>query len=214
MRPGAAARAGGVSYVPSPKNDLFRYVRFRPGVLPGLPDGFAQNSWNIQSPSPLPGTRVLADWLKADGSPSGYAAATLSDGGLFFTHILLENGPDAEHAEGRMLRAAVEYLGARAGRRSPIAIVRGTLSERAGSGDSDLVPQAVDDVGALLDAVGLPHVVVTDEAVGRGALRGRRVAVFPLNFRVSDAEARQVQQFVAAGGRVIGCYSADRVCGR
>ena len=56
-----------LTYVGSPKNDLFRYVRFRPGVLPGLPDGFPQASWNIESPVPLPDTRVLADWLGADG---------------------------------------------------------------------------------------------------------------------------------------------------
>ena len=198
-----------IRYVPSPKGDLFRYVRFRPGVLPGLPDGFPQNSWNVESPDLLPGTQVLADWLNAAGQPSGHAAATLCDGGMFFTHILLDNGPEAERTEGLMLRAAVDYLAARAGRRCPIAIVRGTLSERAGGSDSALVPDMVQQMGQMLEAVGLPHVVLTDEAVERGALRGRKVAILPLNFRVSDVEAQQVRRFVTSGGRLIGCFSTD-----
>jgi uncharacterized lipoprotein YddW (UPF0748 family) len=202
------------THVASPKNDLFRYVRFRPGVLPGLPDGFTQNSWNIGSPSPLPGTQVLADWLGADGKPSGYAAATLSDGGLFFTHILLDNGADAERTEGLMLRAAVEHLAVHTGQRRPIAIVRGTLTETPGNSNARLVPQVVEEMEQMLDAAGLPYVVLTDQSVGRGALRGRRVAILPLNSTVNDAEVAQLQQFVGAGGRVMGCFSLDARIGR
>ena len=198
-----------LTYVGSPKNDLFRYVRFRPGVLPGLPDGFPPASWNIESAVPLPDTRVLADWLEADGKGSNYIAATLSDGGLFYSHILLPDGADAERNAGLMLRAAVEYLSARAGQRRMIAIVRGTVSEKVEGSDGGLVPRMVEDMSQVLDAVGLTYVVLSDEAVEGGALKGRKVAILPLNFKVSDGEVRQIQQFVAAGGKVIGCFSTD-----
>ena len=197
----------GRTYVASPDRKLFCRVRSRPGVLAGLPDGFAQVSWNISAPRPAEGTLVLAEWLTAEGKESGHAAATLSDTGFFFSHVLIPQTEQDQVKAGRMLRAVAQYLAARRGRRRDVAIVRGTASEAAGIGDSDLVPVVVDEMGRMLDAVAMPYTVLPDEAVARGALRGRRVAILPLNFRLAPGEAQALRAFSAAGGKVVACFS-------
>jgi uncharacterized lipoprotein YddW (UPF0748 family) len=199
----------GVRYVPSPDRTLFRRVSFRQGVLDGLPAAFDQTSWNINSPTPAPATLIVADWLGAEGADSHHAAATISDGGFFFSHILIPETPDDEAAAGRMLRAAAEYLSQRVTPPPEVAIIYGTLSERAGQSDSDIVARMVAEMEQILGAAGVDYAVLTDEAVARGALAGRRVAVFPLNFTVSEAEAAQVRRFVAEGGRIIAMYSVS-----
>lgn len=197
------------SYVPGPDRTLFCYVRSRPGVIAGLPKGFAQVSWNISAPWPKPDTIVLADWLNAKGEDSGRIAATLSDGGVFFSHVLLAEGVEDETNAGMMLRRAAEYLGPRVGKRREIAIIYGTESERADGSDARLVGRMVGEMQRILDSAGLPYAVLTDESVARGALEGRRVAIFPLNFKVTDEEANAVRDFTSAGGKVIGFFSAD-----
>ncbi|KPK62860.1 MAG: hypothetical protein AMK73_05625, partial [Planctomycetes bacterium SM23_32] len=197
----------GTTYVPAAERRLFRRVRFRQGALNGLPVAFDQTSWNISSPISAPGTLVIADWLNAEGEESGYAAATISDSGFFFSHILIPEGPADEAAAGTMIKASAAYLAQHVTPRQDIAIVYGTLSERAGHSDARQVGRMVREMEQILDAAGLGHAVLTDQDVERGALEGRRVAIFPLNFEVSEAEAAQVRRFVEQGGRVIGCFS-------
>ncbi|MCK4375001.1 MAG: hypothetical protein KAX19_06710, partial [Candidatus Brocadiae bacterium] len=169
-----------IRYVPSGDDrTLFRHVRLRAGVLPGISDGFDQTSWNIQSPAPGPDTLVLADWVDVNGEDSGHIAVTLSDGGLFFSHVLLAEGEGDETRAGQMLRAAARYLEARAGTRKDIAIIYGTVSESAGGSDSRLVGRMVGEMERILDGAGLPYAILTDEAVAAGALEGRRVAILP-----------------------------------
>ncbi len=200
-------RVASTTYVPDPERKTFCYVRCRRDALPRLPEGFAQVSWNISAPRPARDAMVLADWLDANGEETGRAAATLSDGGLYFSHVLLAEGEENQRNAGLMLKRAVEYLKPRVGQRRDIAIVYGTLSEATERGDGRLVGRMVGEMQRILDAAGVPYAVVTDEAVARGALRGRRVAILPLNFEVSDEEAKALQDFVAAGGRLIGCFS-------
>ena len=197
----------GTRYHRAPEKRRFCAVRFRQDALPGLSGSFEQVSWNISEPVPRPGTRVVADWLNADGEESGCVAATLSDDGFFFSHVLLAEGEEQERAAGRMLAAAIRYLVAQGGTRSPIAIVHGTLSEARGDGDADLVPEMVGNMRAILDEAGLQYTVLTDQAVAAGGLRGRHVAILPLTFRLSDAEQDALRRFVAEGGKLIGCFS-------
>jgi uncharacterized lipoprotein YddW (UPF0748 family) len=198
-----------VSYVPSPDRTLFCHVKCREGAVPGLPAGFDQVSWNISLPAPLTGTLVLADWLDVNGKASGFAAATLSRGGLFFSHIILADGQENETNAGLMLKAATDYLAQVPRQRPELAIVYGTVSEAAGGSDSALVRRMVGEMEGILRRAGLPYAVLTDEGVVRGALKGRKVAILPLNFKVLDEEVRALEQFVAAGGKVIGMFSVD-----
>ncbi len=195
------------TYVPDPERKTFCYVKCRKDAVPGLPEGFAQVSWNISAPRPARDAIVLADWLDAKGGETGRAAATLSDGGLFFSHVLVPEGEENERNAGLMLKSAVDYLAPRIGQRRDIAVIYGTLSAATGSSDANYVGRMVGEMQRILNAAGVPYAVLTDESVARGALQGRRVAILPLNFEVSDDEAKALRDFVAAGGKVIGCFS-------
>jgi uncharacterized lipoprotein YddW (UPF0748 family) len=199
-----------LSYVQSPDRTLFRRVRMRQDAVPGLPDGFDQVSWNIRAPAPEPGTIVLADWLDQSGRESGHVAATLSDGGFYFSHVLLAEGEENERKAGRMIEAAARYLAQKGGKRQGIAVVYGTVSREAGASDSRLVGRMVGEMERILTQAGVSYAVLTDEAVARGALTGRRAAIFPLNFQMSDAEVQAVQSFVAGGGKVVGMFSVEK----
>jgi len=199
----------GVTYVASPDRTMFCRVRCEPASVPGLPDGFAQVSWNISAPTPAEGTLVLARWLDAAGNESGRVAATLSETGFFFSHVLVPEGDAEVMKAGLLVRAAAQYLAARRGARRDVAIVHGTVSEASGSSDGALVPTMVSEMGRILDAAGVPYSVLPDEMVARGALAGRKVAILPLNFRLADGEAEAIRAFTAAGGKVIGCFSVN-----
>ena len=197
------------AYVPSADRTLFCYAKCRTDATAGLPAGFKQISWNISSPTPGPDTAIVADWFDVNGKESGHVAATLSQGGFFFSHVLVPEGEQAETNAGIMLRSIAERLSSGPRQRQDIAIVHGTMSESAGGSDSRLVGRMVGEMQRILDSVGVGYAVLTDEAVARGALRGRKIAILPLNFRVSDEEAKALQRFTAAGGKVIGCFSVD-----
>jgi uncharacterized lipoprotein YddW (UPF0748 family) len=62
-------------------------------------------------------------------------------------------------------------------------------------------------MGRILNEAGLRYTVLSDQAVAAGNLRGRRVAILPLNFQMSDAEVEALRQFVREGGKLFGCYS-------
>lgn len=86
----------------------FSAIRFHPGSLPGAPKLVGQRSWNIHALKPAGGgCRVFAEWLDANGKPTGHAAVLGSTNGLVMTHVLLSD--DASNKR-RMLLAMVGYL--------------------------------------------------------------------------------------------------------
>jgi len=86
----------------------FSTMRFAPNALPGAPAMVGQRSWNIHAMAPVAGeSRVFAEWLDANGQPTGYAAVLGSTNGLVMTHVLLSD--DAANKR-RMLLAMVGYL--------------------------------------------------------------------------------------------------------
>ena len=62
----------------------------------------------------------------------------------------------------------------------------------------------------MLSRFGLEHGAIDGRDVQAGGLRGRRIAIFPYNPDIDDAEAAQVASFVAAGGRIIACYTVQQ----
>lgn len=86
----------------------FSAIQFSPDSLAGTPLKVAQHSWNIVAAKPVPGSsRVLAEWLDAQGRPTGYPAVIASQNCILMTHVLLKD--DAANKR-RMLMAMVGQL--------------------------------------------------------------------------------------------------------
>jgi uncharacterized lipoprotein YddW (UPF0748 family) len=67
-----------------------------------------QNSWNIREPRPVLGaSRVIAEWLDAQGQPAGHAAVVASSKAIEMAHVLLG---DAAADQRQMLLAMAGYL--------------------------------------------------------------------------------------------------------
>ena len=98
----------GGEWVKAARPGFFSKIRFRDKALPGTSDVVGQQSWNISALRPVAGAgRELAEWLDADGKPTGYAAVIASQNGIVMTHVLLPDDPDNKH---RMLLAMVGSL--------------------------------------------------------------------------------------------------------
>jgi uncharacterized lipoprotein YddW (UPF0748 family) len=90
------------------KFDHCRLAKTAPAIV-GLPQRFAQESWNITSAVPDRADAVaLYDWYSPKGEPSGLAAMLLSDSGAFMTHVFTE--PDAAAKSQLLLALAGHFL--------------------------------------------------------------------------------------------------------
>jgi uncharacterized lipoprotein YddW (UPF0748 family) len=106
LRPVTGIDAG--PFVRPPRPGGFAALRFLDGALPGAPAVVAQNSWNIREPKPVPGaSRVIAEWLDAQGQPTGHAAVVASSNAVEMAHVLLN---DDGANQRRMLLAMAGYL--------------------------------------------------------------------------------------------------------
>ena len=104
----AVLHVAGGQYVRAAYSGNFSTMRFTGNELPGAPAIVGQQSWNIDTVTPLPGlSRVLAQWYDNTGKPTGYPAVIGSTNGLIMTHVLL---PDDAANKRRMLLAMVGYL--------------------------------------------------------------------------------------------------------
>lgn len=202
----------GTGYVAQEFDGQFAEVRFTESAPPGAPRSFRQSSWNIRTPSPGPGTKVIAHWHDATGKRTPYAAASISDGGMFFSHILLAEDTPAAAA---FMKAAISYLAAAPARRAaPVAIVRGTLTEKADpGGDGKAVADFCKAWRLAFAAGGAETIPVTDEMVAKGVLEGRALAVMPLNHHVTDEELRALAEYVAGGGKLVVCFNGNKALG-
>ncbi len=91
---------------------------------------------------------------------------------------------------------------------APIAVVEGTLTEAKSASEGPAARRFFRAAADCLAEHGLPVARLTDEAVARGELKGRAVAVFPYSAFWSADEARAVTDFIAAGGKVVVFYTA------
>ncbi|MBM4080962.1 MAG: hypothetical protein FJ278_14755, partial [Planctomycetes bacterium] len=70
------------------------------------------------------------------------------------------------------------------------------------------------NVTRCLDTFRIAYDKTSDSAVERGGLKGYKVAIFPYNPDMSDGQAAAVEQFIAAGGKVVAFYTIpSRVAG-
>jgi uncharacterized lipoprotein YddW (UPF0748 family) len=91
-----------------------------------------------------------------------------------------------------------------------IAVVRGDLTLKAGSGEWQTVQRCVDLVLRLLSSFGVDAGVLNDTDVEVGALEGKAVAIFAYNPSMSEMEVEKTIEFIKAGGKVIVFYSIPR----
>jgi uncharacterized lipoprotein YddW (UPF0748 family) len=86
---GAALNIGSLQAMKAPADGAFSKVQIRPGALPGAPAELTQTSPWIVGAKPIAGkSRVLADWLDAEGKPGGYPAIIGSTNCIWMTHVL------------------------------------------------------------------------------------------------------------------------------
>lgn len=79
----------------------------------------------------------------------------------------------------------------------------------AGVGRESSVGQFVRIAGNVLDRAGVSFELVDDRAVAAGGLRGKKVAVLPLNPLIPPAAGEELKKFVAEGGKIIACYTLE-----
>jgi len=67
--------------------------------------------------------------------------------------------------------------------------------------------RAAEDLGKMLDELGLGSDAVEDAALAHGALGSRHVAVLAYNPRIAPEAVEALEQFVERGGKLFACYS-------
>jgi hypothetical protein len=88
-----------------------------------------------------------------------------------------------------------------------IALVIPAAQAHRGDGEVRAALRAAEDLGSMLDELGLGSDAVEDAALAKGALGDRRVAVLAYNPRLPDEAADALEQFVERGGKLFVCYS-------
>jgi uncharacterized lipoprotein YddW (UPF0748 family) len=94
-----------IKHEPADPLGLFSAMKFKPGLVSGMPDVVPQPSWNINVVEPLPPRgQVLAEWVDHNGHPTGRPAWILSSNGVWMSHVLL---PGDAAVKRRMLIALI-----------------------------------------------------------------------------------------------------------
>jgi uncharacterized lipoprotein YddW (UPF0748 family) len=89
----------------------------------------------------------------------------------------------------------------------PIALVVPAAESGRGRGEATAAAGAAKQVAPLLSELGLGCDAVDEEAVARGALGDRKVAILAYNPHLGDEAIAALEKFVAGGGKLIACYS-------
>jgi uncharacterized lipoprotein YddW (UPF0748 family) len=101
---------------------LFSAMRFKTGLIAGMPEEVPQASWNINVVEPVgPRSQVLAEWLDNTGRPTGRPAWILSPSGAWMSHVLL---PGDTALKRRMLLAVIGHFMPEVWERTALASMR------------------------------------------------------------------------------------------
>jgi len=169
----------------------------------------------------------VAFWVKLTGDPAAIGHCTLyfNAGGGWYGHgfdvpdegwqrVVLDRGgftpEDKPEGWGKLRgirlsfwkgldRLANVLVGGMEAEAASVAVVRNSRAGREGE-------EWAERMAGLLTEAGIDAGTVDDTDVEQGVLAGKRIAVYPNNPRVSDAEAEALGKFVAAGGRLLACY--------
>ncbi len=87
----------------------FSQIRLEADDIPGLPAEVSQDSWNVTIVEPVEDrARVIGWWHDSEGKDTTYPAFTMSDAGVFMSHILL--GDDYANKKALMVALVGHYL--------------------------------------------------------------------------------------------------------
>jgi len=68
----------------------FSSIGLEVDAVEGLPEMIVQRSWNVRITEPKdPETKVIGEWIDADGKRTGVSAITIGANGVFMGHVLL-----------------------------------------------------------------------------------------------------------------------------
>jgi uncharacterized lipoprotein YddW (UPF0748 family) len=68
----------------------FSSIRLEMDAVEGLPEVITQGSWNVRIPKPRgPETKIVGEWIDAEGKRTGFPAITIGANGVFMGHVLL-----------------------------------------------------------------------------------------------------------------------------
>jgi uncharacterized lipoprotein YddW (UPF0748 family) len=87
-----------------------------------------------------------------------------------------------------------------------ILIIRSTVSA-PNAAERTVAQRAADRVSRWLSDAGIRHSVVSEDALSAAAITGSRVLILPYNAKPSAAHLALYKKHIAAGGRLIVCFS-------
>lgn len=88
-----------------------------------------------------------------------------------------------------------------------VVLVKGNLTRDQTPQEAATVDRSYAGTAALLREAGIPFTEIDDTKAAEGQLRGHKLAIFPYNASLSDAEVQAIQDFVSAGGKLMVFYS-------
>jgi len=135
---------------------------------------------------------VDKDETQIEGRPAGWAAVRT-------VRISAWRGRD-EDAE--ICVAGFAAVGGAA----PIALVRGESATRGAPAEVEAVCRYAAAAAACLKDLGLDHMLISDDDLSAGRLRGVRLAVLPHNPAMPDGAADVLSRYVAGGGKLLAFY--------
>jgi len=94
-----------------------------------------------------------------------------------------------------------------------VALVIPSASGRPGDREVQSALDVADRVSGMLAELGLGADAIDEDAVTRGALGKRLVAILAYNPRLGGETAEALQRFVEAGGKLVVCYQLPRQLG-
>jgi len=84
-------------------------IRLEAEDIPGLPAEVSQTSWNVTIVEPMEGrAEVIGWWHDSEGQDTGYPAFTMSEAGVFMSHVLLDD--DYANKKALMVALVGHYL--------------------------------------------------------------------------------------------------------
>jgi uncharacterized lipoprotein YddW (UPF0748 family) len=193
----------------------FAAMRFAEDALPGAPALVKQNSWNIREPKAVSGaSRVLAEWLDANGQPTGRAAVVASSNAIEMSHVLLDD--DAAN-QRQMLLAMAGQLVPELWQQSAVAAI--DQIGRLGGLDGFATAEAAIRQVAAPDSAALPLLEAT-RRLRLEAIAHQKAGRYPeACAHAKDAAAKMLEAFAAAQKplpgefRAFWCHSAFGVPG-
>jgi len=128
--------------------------------------------------------------FRTEGSPTGWHAI------------------DAVRIAAWRAQAKDTWLGVRrlAARWHDVALVIPDNAAHPDDGEIQSALDVADRVSGMLAELGLGADAVDENAITRGALGDRRVAILAYNPRLNDEAAAALERFVEAGGKLLVCY--------